>query len=70
MYVKAISPPAKSATRKKLYQKLAADGIENFTGVDSGYEAPQHPDLVLDTMTESEEYCTGALLEAVAKKRG
>ena len=70
VYVKADLATCQKRDPKKLYQKLAADGIENFTGVDSGYEAPQHPDLVLDTMTESEEYCTGALLEAVAKKRG
>ena len=70
VYVKADLATCQKRDPKKLYQKLAADGIENFTGVDAGYEAPQHPDLVLDTMTESEEYCTGALLEAVAKKRG
>lgn len=70
VYVKADLATCQKRDPKKLYQKLAADGIENFTGVDSDYEVPQHPDLVLDTMTESEEYCTGALLEAVAKKRG
>ncbi len=34
---------------KGLYAKSRAGQLPNFTGIDSPYEAPEHPDLVLDT---------------------
>lgn len=34
---------------KGLYAKSRAGLLPNFTGIDSPYEAPDHPDLVLDT---------------------
>lgn len=68
VYVKADLETCRRRDPKKLYEKLETTGIENFTGVDSSYEVPKNPDLILDTMTDSEEYCTGALLDAVLKK--
>jgi len=38
---------------KGLYRKALAGEITNFTGVDDPYEAPEHPELVLDTMQET-----------------
>jgi adenylyl-sulfate kinase len=38
---------------KGLYRKALAGEIKNFTGVDDPYEAPENPELVLDTMVES-----------------
>jgi adenylylsulfate kinase len=37
---------------KGLYKKALAGEIKGFTGVDDPYEAPEHPELVLDTMVE------------------
>ena len=34
---------------KGLYAKSRAGQLPNFTGIDSPYEAPENPDLVLDT---------------------
>jgi bifunctional enzyme CysN/CysC len=34
---------------KGLYAKSRAGHLPNFTGIDSPYEAPEQPDLVLDT---------------------
>lgn len=34
---------------KGLYAKSRAGALPNFTGIDSPYETPEHPDLVLDT---------------------
>ena len=34
---------------KGLYAKCRAGQLPNFTGIDSPYEAPENPDLVLDT---------------------
>jgi bifunctional enzyme CysN/CysC len=38
---------------KGLYAKARAGRIPNFTGIDSPYEAPEHADLVLDTVHEA-----------------
>ena len=38
---------------KGLYKKALAGEITGFTGVDDPYEAPENPELVLDTMVES-----------------
>ena len=40
---------------KGLYKKAIAGEIKGFTGVDDPYEAPEHPELVLDTMVDSPE---------------
>jgi bifunctional enzyme CysN/CysC len=34
---------------KGLYQKARAGKLKNFTGIDSPYEPPEHPDLRIDT---------------------
>jgi bifunctional enzyme CysN/CysC len=40
---------------KGLYAKARAGQLRNFTGIDSPYEVPEHPDVVLDTVAESPE---------------
>ena len=40
---------------KGMYQKALGGKITHFTGVDDPYEEPEHPDLILDTDTESLE---------------
>lgn len=36
-------------------KKARAGALKNFTGIDSAYEAPEKPDLRIDTMTLSAE---------------
>ena len=38
---------------KGLYAKARRGELPHFTGIDSPYEAPEHADLVLDTLAES-----------------
>jgi adenylylsulfate kinase len=40
---------------KGLYKKARAGEITGFTGVDDPYEAPEHPEILADTMVESPE---------------
>jgi bifunctional enzyme CysN/CysC len=40
---------------KGLYAKARAGELRNFTGIDSPYEPPESPEVVLDTMAESPE---------------
>ncbi|QDW66191.1 adenylyl-sulfate kinase [Luteimonas granuli] len=53
-----VDTPLAEAERrdvKGLYAKARRGELPNFTGIDSVYEAPEAPELVLDTMAESAE---------------
>ncbi len=54
---------------KGLYRKARAGQIPNFTGIDSAYEAPVSPELVVDTGAEDLERCVQSLL-AYLEQRG
>jgi adenylylsulfate kinase len=38
---------------KGLYKRARAGEIKNYTGIDSPYEAPDNPELIIDTESES-----------------
>jgi adenylylsulfate kinase len=42
---------------KGLYAKARAGVIKEFTGISSPYEAPEHPELRIDTGRQSLEEC-------------
>ena len=50
---------------KGLYAKARAGKIPNFTGIDSPYEAPESPELRLDTTIESPEVLATRVVEAL-----
>lgn len=52
----------RSRDPKGLYRKVAAGEISNFTGVDSAYEAPESPELRLDTAVMAVEEAAGKLI--------
>jgi len=54
---------------KGLYRKARAGQIPNFTGIDSAYEAPVSPELVVDTGAEDLDGCVQNLL-AYLEQRG
>ena len=68
VYVKADIETCKKRDPKRLYEKALSGGIKNFTGLDSPYEAPLYPDVLLDTELWSEEECAEALLGEVLMK--
>ena len=55
---------------KGLYRKARAGLIPQFTGIDSPYEAPESPELVLDTAATSLEACTEQLFGAIQQRAG
>ena len=65
VYVKASLESCKKRDPKKLYQKALDGNIKSFTGIDSPYEAPENPDLILDTDVWSEEECVETLVGAI-----
>ena len=42
---------------KGLYAKARKGELKNFTGIDSPYETPENPEMVIDTSTKSPEEC-------------
>lgn len=52
---------------KGLYKKARAGEIQKFTGIDSPYEAPEAPDLVIKTAEISQEEALALLLERVRR---
>ncbi|MAZ93058.1 MAG: adenylyl-sulfate kinase [Lentimicrobiaceae bacterium] len=48
---------------KGLYKKARAGKIKNFTGIDSPFEIPSNPSLVLNTSEKNVEVCVQELLE-------
>ena len=53
---------------KGLYKKARASEIRNFTGIDSAYETPEHPDIVLKTAVEPVEACADQVLSYLEEK--
>lgn len=47
---------------KGLYQKARAGEIKHFTGIDSPYEVPSHPEIRLDTSCHTVEECVESLI--------
>lgn len=53
---------------KGLYKKARAGEIKNFTGIDSTYEIPKNPDIIIQTHVLSVNDSLDLLLGAVEKK--
>jgi bifunctional enzyme CysN/CysC len=61
-----VSTPLEECERrdvKGLYKKARSGELENFTGINSPYEIPQHPDITIDTSNGTMEECVEQLLE-------
>ena len=52
---------------KGLYAKARRGDLQNFTGIDSPYEAPEAPELRLSTTQASAEVCVDQILMLLAK---
>ena len=59
------TPLAEAEARdvKGLYKKARAGALKNFTGIDSPYEAPENPDIRIDTMTMTPEAAANMIIE-------
>jgi adenylylsulfate kinase len=53
---------------KGLYAKARAGVIKDFTGIDSPFEAPKNPDLIVNTHTNPLESCIKQIYESVLPK--
>ena len=68
VYVSTSLEECKRRDVKKLYQRAENGEISNFTGVNSPYEKPLHPDIAVDTAGQTVEECAEAILEVVRER--
>lgn len=53
---------------KGLYAKARAGQLKNFTGIDSPYEAPENPEIVLDTVGQDPEVLADRVVEDLRRR--
>ena len=53
IYCKASLKTCEARDVKGLYKRARAGEIKNYTGIDSPYEAPNNPELIIDTDKET-----------------
>jgi adenylylsulfate kinase len=68
VYVAASVETCEARDVKGLYQKARAGEIPEFTGVSAPYEAPERPELVLDTNRQTVEESVGQLVSFLEDK--
>jgi adenylyl-sulfate kinase len=68
VYVDAPLEVCEKRDPKGLYRKARGGQLPEFTGISAPYEAPETPDVVLQTADRSIEECVGQLLAAVNSK--
>jgi hypothetical protein len=53
---------------KGLYKKTRKGEIKNFTGIDSAYEAPAQPDLVINTHLDAMDEALAVLNRLLSER--
>jgi bifunctional enzyme CysN/CysC len=67
-----LSTPLRECEKRDphgLYRKARAGEISDFTGVSSPYEAPEQPEINLDTTVSSVEASVESILEGIVRKQ-
>jgi adenylyl-sulfate kinase len=62
VFVKVSVEEATRRDTKGLYEKALKGEIKGFTGVDDPYEAPENPELIVDTEQQSPEESASAVV--------
>lgn len=68
VYVSADLATCEQRDPKGLYKKARAGEIADFTGVSAPYEAPEDPEIVIDTSRQSVKASVDALMEFVMQR--
>jgi len=69
VYVHASLEACERRDPKGLYAKARAGVIKDFTGIDSPYEPPERPELVIDTERDSVDLCVERVLNDLRERR-
>ncbi|WP_374089583.1 adenylyl-sulfate kinase [Methylomicrobium lacus] len=68
IYCKCALTVCEQRDIKGLYQKARLGHIANFTGISSPYEAPENPELIVDTDQWSIDECVQCVLDYLQEK--
>ena len=68
IYVKCDIDSLQKRDPKGLYKKALSGEIPNFTGINSPYEEPENPDLVLDTSKLTINECLKIIIDYLEEK--
>jgi len=53
---------------KGLYKKARRGDLKNFTGIDSPYEPPESPEILVNTASQSAEQAAESVIGELRKK--
>ena len=67
IYCKASLEICEARDVKGLYKRARAGEIKNYTGIDSPYEVPENPDLIIDTDNETLDNSVSKILSFLEK---
>jgi len=59
---------AEARDPKGLYRKARRGELKNFTGIDSPYEPPEHPEITIESETTSPEEATERIVEEMQRR--
>jgi adenylylsulfate kinase len=63
IYCKASIETCETSDVKGLYKRARKGEIANYTGIDSPYEAPENPELIIDTDNQSLDVSVSTILK-------
>lgn len=69
VYLKCPLEECEVRDPKGLYDKARKGIIKDFTGIDSPYEEPEHPEIILDSDQYSIEECVEQVIDYLTTKR-
>tara|TARA_B100000795_G_scaffold192959_1_gene147343 strand:- start:1983 stop:2582 length:600 start_codon:yes stop_codon:yes gene_type:complete len=69
IYCKASLQVCEKRDVKGLYKRARAGEIKNYTGIDSPYEAPQNPELIIDTDQKTIEESISIIIKFLESKK-
>ena len=68
VFIDAPLQVAESRDPKGLYRKARAGDLKNFTGIDSPYEAPESPEIRIDTVALAPEEAAERIVEEMRRR--
>lgn len=68
IYVKCPLKVCEERDVKGLYTKARKGGLKNFTGIDSPYEEPENPEIIIDTSLMSIEESVSKVYDLISPK--
>ena len=65
IYISTSLEACEHRDTKGLYEKARRGEVKDFTGIDSPYEAPDNPDVIIDTENKIVDECVHMILHKV-----